>query len=98
VGFLTEDVPPSPNDQNHDTGEFVEESMNWTFSGVVPEVTFDTNEATGTESFAYTGVKNIIPRMMRISNPKDSLMTIRLPFDRWSQFSRDWIRNDTPSV
>jgi len=83
VGFLTVDVPPSPNDQNHDTGEFVEESMNWTDRGVVPEVTFDTNEATGTESLAYAGVTNTIPKMMRKNNPKDGLITSCLPFGRW---------------
>jgi uncharacterized protein YfaS (alpha-2-macroglobulin family) len=28
-------------------GEFVEESTNWTVSGVVPAVTVETNDATG---------------------------------------------------
>ena len=50
------DEPPSPNDQNHEVGEFVEESMNWTSRGTVPPVTFETKDATGTEAPAHTGI------------------------------------------
>jgi len=46
-GFCNVDVPPSPNDQTQDVGEFVEESTNWTCRGSEPLVTFATNAATG---------------------------------------------------
>ena len=43
------DEPPSPNDHNHNAGEFVEESTNWTDRGSVPDVTFATKAAVGVE-------------------------------------------------
>jgi hypothetical protein len=46
-GFCKVEEPPSPNDQTHDVGEFVEESTNWTVSGAVPEVSVAANDATG---------------------------------------------------
>ena len=58
-------MPPSPNDQNHEVGVFVEESIKWTLNGIVPAVTFDTNDATGTEAPVHTGVKIIILNMRR---------------------------------
>jgi hypothetical protein len=47
TGLCPVDVPPSPNDQAHDVGEFVEESRNCTLSGMVPDVAFEWNIATG---------------------------------------------------
>jgi hypothetical protein len=46
-GFLRVDMFPSPNDQIHEVGEFVVESTNWMVRGAVPDVTDDTNAATG---------------------------------------------------
>jgi hypothetical protein len=46
-GFWEVDELPSPNDQTHEVGEFVEESTNWTVNGAVPEVSVATNDATG---------------------------------------------------
>jgi hypothetical protein len=47
TGLCSVDVPPSPNDQAHEVGEFVDESRNCTLSGMVPEVAFEWNNATG---------------------------------------------------
>jgi hypothetical protein len=58
TGFWLVDVPPSPNDQTHDVGVFFVESMNWTFSGMVPELTFEINSAFGTDAAAHTGTNN----------------------------------------
>jgi hypothetical protein len=38
---------PSPNDHCHPVGEFVEESVNWTESGAVPDCMSAVNEAIG---------------------------------------------------
>jgi hypothetical protein len=46
-GFLTVDVPPSPKVQAHEVGELVEESVNVTVSGEVPEVGVPVKVATG---------------------------------------------------
>jgi hypothetical protein len=58
------DDPPSPKDQNHEVGVFVEESMNRTSMGTFPPVIFETNAATGTEAPAHAGINNA-PRMRR---------------------------------
>jgi hypothetical protein len=47
TGLCSGDVPPSPNDQAQEVGEFVDESRNCTLSGMVPEVAFEWNNATG---------------------------------------------------
>jgi hypothetical protein len=49
-GFCTVDVPPSPNDQTHELGEFVDESINWTVSGEVPDSTVALNAADGADA------------------------------------------------
>jgi hypothetical protein len=59
-GFCNVDDPPSPNDQTHDVGVFVEESTNWTDSGMVPEVTFATKFATGAESDLLTVIYPVL--------------------------------------
>jgi len=46
-GFCEVDVPPSPNDQTQDVGEFMEESTNCTVSGASPDVTEATKNAVG---------------------------------------------------
>ena len=66
IGLCTVDVPPSPNDHDHEVGEFDDKSMNWTLNGAVPVVRFETNDATGTDSAAHAGMNNA-PRMMRRS-------------------------------
>jgi hypothetical protein len=48
TGDCSAEVPPSPNDQAHDVGEFVEVSMNCTDRGPSPLEVFDVNNATGT--------------------------------------------------
>jgi hypothetical protein len=50
TGLWSGEVVPSPNDQAHDVGEFVDRSTNCTLSGTVPLVPFDTKAATGTEA------------------------------------------------
>jgi hypothetical protein len=90
------DVPPSPNDQNHDAGVFVEESIYWTSSGIVPLVTFDTNDATGAEATAHTGVTIINPKILRKSHTKDGFIPGHLQWDWRSRFSV-WICNTAPS-
>jgi hypothetical protein len=47
TGLCSVDVPPSPNDQAHDVGEFVDASRNCTLSGMFPAVAFAWNIATG---------------------------------------------------
>jgi len=54
TGLWTVDVLPSPNDQAHEVGAFVEESTNCTLSGTVPFVTLETNDATGTVAAELT--------------------------------------------
>jgi hypothetical protein len=54
TGFWSEDVVPSPNDQIHDAGEFVDRSTNWTPKGTVPVVTFGMNAATGADATLLT--------------------------------------------
>jgi len=44
------DVLPSPNDQSHEVGEFVDSSINCTVMGTVPSVAVDTNAASGTDT------------------------------------------------
>ena len=60
TGFCEVDDPPSPNDQTHDVGEFVEESTNWTDRGMVPDVTFATKFATGAESDLLTVIYPVL--------------------------------------
>jgi hypothetical protein len=64
TGLRSVDVPPSPKDQAQDVGEFVDESMNLTFSGTLPSLTFEMNAATGAVSAAHAGMTTA-PRMMR---------------------------------
>jgi hypothetical protein len=47
VGFCNVDETPSPNDHNHDVGEFSEVSVNWTVSGTVPCTTSAVKDASG---------------------------------------------------
>ena len=47
-GFSSVEVFPSPNNQLHEVGEFVERSTNWIVRGTVPVFTVDRKEATGT--------------------------------------------------
>jgi hypothetical protein len=54
TGFWAAEVPPSPNDQAHVAGESVDASTNWTLSGTVPDVAFETNNATGAVFAAVT--------------------------------------------
>jgi hypothetical protein len=46
-GLFTPDVLPSPKFHDHAVGVFVEMSVNWTVSGVVPEVGEPVKFATG---------------------------------------------------
>jgi hypothetical protein len=64
TGFWLVEVPPSPNDQTHDVGEFVVESMNWTLSGIDPELTFEIKSAFGIDAAAHTGTNNA-PRIRK---------------------------------
>jgi len=48
------EIPPSPKSHVHEVGVFRDESMNCTVSGIVPELAFDMNDATGI--FAKTGL------------------------------------------
>jgi hypothetical protein len=59
VGFFSEEVYPSPNDQTQPVGEFVEVSTNWTTKGMVPVVTGETKDATGREDAALTVMKPV---------------------------------------
>lgn len=43
-------MPPSPNDQAHEEGEFVDRSTNCTLRGTVPLVAFETKDATGVDA------------------------------------------------
>ena len=63
------EVPLSPKSHVHDVGEFRDESMNCTESGVVPEDTFDMNDATGLS--AETGITRN-PMMIRTRKPKNT--------------------------
>ena len=47
VGFLAVLELPSPNDQLQEVGVFVDESVNETLNGAVPEVGVPENPATG---------------------------------------------------
>jgi len=47
TGFCWVAVPPSPKDQYQPVGALVDVSVNWTASGLTPEVTFAVNEDTG---------------------------------------------------
>ena len=47
VGFLAVLELPSPNDQLQEVGVFVDESVNVTVNGAVPEVGVPENPATG---------------------------------------------------
>ena len=48
VGFWSvEFAGPSPNDHDHDVGEPVEVSVNWTGSAAGPDVTFEVKSPTG---------------------------------------------------
>jgi len=53
-GFWSEDVMPSPNDQTHEVGVFVDESTNWTASGHGPSVSVAVKEATGEDEDELT--------------------------------------------
>jgi hypothetical protein len=64
TGFWLVEVPPSPNDQTHEVGVFVVESINWTFSGMFPELTFEMKSAFGTDAAAHTGTNNA-PRIRK---------------------------------
>ena len=46
-GFSSVEIFPSPNNQIHDVGEFVDRSTNWIVMGAVPVFTVDRKEATG---------------------------------------------------
>jgi hypothetical protein len=48
TGFLVADVDPSPKDQFHEVGEFVELSVNVTVNGAVPDVGVPVKLVTGT--------------------------------------------------
>ena len=58
AGFSTESVSPFPYVQIHDVGVLVEESVNWTVSGAVPDKMFAEKEATGTD--VATGLAVIV--------------------------------------
>jgi hypothetical protein len=97
TGFWSVDVPPSPNDQNHDVGVFVEESMNCTSRGTVPSVTFETKEAPGAETLAYdAGMRNTHKRRRKRPVTADLPGALR-PFGREPFLLYKGICNDTPS-
>ena len=54
VGFLAVLELPSPNDQLQEVGVFVDESVNVTVNGAVPEVGVPENPATGVIVAAVT--------------------------------------------
>jgi hypothetical protein len=62
------EVPPSPNDQTHAIGEFVEESRNCTESGTDPDVTLETKDTAGTDA-AFVAV--MYPVFVRVSLPAE---------------------------
>jgi hypothetical protein len=45
---------PSPNDQSHEVGTFVDVSVNWTVNGATPPVGVAENSATGATAAAVT--------------------------------------------
>ena len=57
---------PSPNDQSHVVGELVDESINWTEKGSVPEVWLATNAATGVVPIFVT---EIYPDFVTVALP-----------------------------
>jgi hypothetical protein len=66
TGLWSVDVPPSPNDQTHEVGEFVDMSTNCTLRGTVPLVPFETKEATGAEAALFA---EIYPLFVSVSAP-----------------------------
>jgi len=54
TGFWSVEVPPSPKDQYHPVGAFVEVSVNWTVRGLTPEVTFAVKEVMGIAACTVT--------------------------------------------
>lgn len=72
------EVVLSPNSQVHDVGEPKDESMNCTVSGVVPDETFDMNEATGLS--AETGhTRNAMVIRTRMPQNTGSVFMLNLP-------------------
>jgi hypothetical protein len=91
------DDPPSPNDQNHDVGVFVEESMNWTSRGTVPSVTFETNAATGTEAPAHAG-RNAAQRTRKRIPARAVFIRARWPVCQVLFFLIKGVCNTAPSL
>jgi hypothetical protein len=72
------EVPLSPNNQVHEVGEFKDESINCTESGVVPDDTFDINDATGLS--AETGLtRNTMVRKTRSPQNKGIVFMLNRP-------------------
>jgi hypothetical protein len=77
-GFCAVDVPPSPNDQIQVLGVFVVVSINWTPQGIVPEVVFTTNEATGVDA-PDAGRTRSAARTMKKPHTMDTVFIVFLP-------------------
>jgi hypothetical protein len=95
TGFCSMEVPPSPNDQTHEVGIFVVESMNWTFSGMFPELTFEINTATGTDAAPHAGM-NTAPRIRRRLATASLIRAFR-PFGQEQFLPYDGFCNTAPS-
>jgi hypothetical protein len=79
IGLWSEDELPSPNDQIHDVGEFVDRSTNCTLNGTVPLVTFETNAAAGVDAALFV---EIYPLFVSVSVPAPFVaarMTVNVP-------------------
>jgi hypothetical protein len=78
-------------------GEFVEESRNWTVSGVVPVVTVEMNDATGVDTAAHDGMNNA-PRTMRSSPAITGFTRVLWPICQKLRFLYEGVCNTAPSV
>jgi len=79
TGFCCRVVYPSPKDQTHALGLFVEVSMNWTENGVVPEVLIAEKDATGVVDAGLTVIYAAFESVLLPAEFVDVSVTVNIP-------------------